>query len=250
MKFHIIFGPLCALALSGCVSELDRLELEKASLTRINTNVQALAALSEGGDLSPSEYDLHVKIAEAPLNEMLASLGGLQFPVEDPSSGRKFEFFLYETGLDFRPGSSVLTIDALLYDPKTGVRAKAIIDGQFTVFTNENGNLAMKVEATRIVPDVSWRGINITRWRFARRVAEIEIATITQKLPSFALPLESDIELESEGESTTETIPTGRGSMTGTQTTIGYDLSGKVVIEQIVFLDDAVHFLGNVEESR
>lgn len=239
------------IALTGCNTTRQSLELRRDQLQRMQTSALSLRDVANAGGLDPSRYDAYLNIQPELFAQMLQSFAG--FKTTFDAGNRPVEMRINSVRLAFRTGSPELLLDVVARDVRTGFEARVDTDARL-VLEKDTANpeqLFGRVAVTRLVPQANWGPLDFTKGRFVRALLSVEAIKYTERLPRFAIPVShrfafgSAAQLQDSGQ-----IPTGNGSwIRGDINLPSTQTEGVFAIKQIVFLKNGVHLFANVEQN-
>lgn len=242
---------MCAasVALSGCSTHLDLLELRRDQLLRLEESAKAVNVKAAAGEFDPSRYDLYLLLNRSIFEQTLGGISGTKVRVD--AGGRDVEFTLTSVSMDFRPGAPVVSLNAMARDIKSGLEVEVYMDVRLVLEgdTAKPDELYLRFVATKLVPRIAWGPLDFTRSAFARDLLALEGGRFTERLPRMTLPLQNRFDVGAEGGTRPSgRLPTGNGSwIAGDVTYPGLRLSGSVAVKQVLFLGNGVHLFANVE---
>lgn len=246
---RVAVAGLGSIALAGCATQAQTLDLRLAQLQRIEASDRAIAADVAAGAYDPAKYDFYLMLNRSLFDQLLRNLAGTT--VELPFEGRTIELTLGQVAFDFRPGNSSASIAATAIDPVRKIQVGIALDAQLLVETDpaKPGALLLRPVVTRVDPQVSIGSLDLTRAKFVRSLIALKVTQYSEKLPQIALPVERSFAMGGPGGTRpTGRIDTGNGSwIEGNLTLPGSELSGRFVIAKILFLSNGVHLFANLE---
>lgn len=238
---------LSALMLTGCGTEVKRLELQRDQLLRVEQATLASADLAEAKHFEADRYDLYLKIAPQIFETLLASFDNTKVPLE--VSGRDVEFDIRSVRLLFETGQPMVKLDVAALDRATGVTAELEFDAYALIGGDDEqpGALYLQLVATRVVPNLRWGLLDLGKWRFARALMSLEATRLTEKLPRVELPLRKEFAFGGPAQTRVVQLPVKGGNVAGNVHTPGVEVKGALAVKQVLFLENGVHVFADVE---
>jgi hypothetical protein len=238
-------------ALGGCNTTRQSLELKRDQLARMQQNAVALREVADAGSLNPGGYDAYLNIQPELFSQMLQSFDG--FTTSLGAGTRPVEIKINSVRLAFRTGTPELVLDLAARDVKTGLTVGIDTDARLILERDatDPDKLFGRIAVTRLVPKANWGPLDFTKARFVRAVLSLEAIKYTERLPRFAIPVTHKFAFG--GPAVTQDsgqIPTGDGSWIRGNIALPATLTeGIFAIKQIVFLKNGVHLFANVEQN-
>lgn len=238
-----------ALALAGCTTERQILELRRDRLLAVEANAIQIKDAIPSGAYDPSRYDMYLALDADVFQRVFSEVDGTKIDVE--AKGRRLTIVINKFSTQFRPGSPEIGLGAKAIDQNTGLEVGLEIDTRLVLESDpaNPGELTAKIYATRLVPDVRWGPFNPTRYRIVRSLLALEASKLTDKLPEMKLPLAKQFSFGSSAR----TVDSGRIALPGDAWMRG-DItlpdtrsSGRFVVNNILFLQNGVHIFASVE---
>jgi len=245
MGARIPAAALTLALLTGCSTNLQRLELTRDHLLEVERSADRIGALAAEGRFDPQRYDLYLLLNARVFDQILGGFDNVTLAVE---GDRPIDITLSSVRLAFRPGYPDLTVAASAVDRRSGVRAEVDMDLRLIVEGDPAvpNTLYLKPVATRIVPRLRWGLLDFTRWRFARRLMELQAARLTERIPKIAIPVRSEFVIGGPGGTNVVQIPTGAGYIEGNVIYPSTEKRAAISVGQVLFLKNGVHVFANV----
>jgi len=247
MTGGLLLAAACAASLAGCSTRTQLLELDRDRLLRIEQNATTVNLAAQQSLFRPEDYDLYLSLHRSTFESLLEGFNGATVQID--AGGRPIEITLTTIQMAFRPGSPEVSIDATARDLGTGIEADLKMDTRLLLEgdLSRPDELALRIVATRLVPNLRWGFFDLSRHQFAQRLLTLEAARVTDRLPAISLPLAHDFSIGAPRTTRAITLPVGRGSITGNLTTPSTLSDGQISIKHVVFLRNGVHIFANVE---
>jgi len=245
------FGALvlACVALGGCSTERELLQLNRDRLLAIEANAITVRDAIPRESYVPERYDVYFAMDADVFQRAFSEIEGLTFDVE--AKARPIAISVDKFATEFRPGSPVISLAATAVDKRSGIEAGVDIDTRL-VLTGDPANpaeMTARIYATRLVPDLKWGPLNFTRNRFARALLALEVSKLTDQFPAVRLPLTSEFTFGEPARSMDSgNIDTGNGSHIRGQITLpSTEVNGRFVVNNVLFLENGVHIFASVE---
>ncbi len=232
--------------LAGCSTNVRLLELRRDQMLGIEQSATGTLDLASQGAYQPDRYDLYLMLNAQVFDQILAGFDNTVVALE---GDRPIDVTLSSVRMAFRPGYPDVTLAAKARDRKSGIEADVELDVRLMIEGNAAApdTLYLKAVATRIVPKLRWGVFDFTRWRFARRLFELEAARLTERIPRISIPVQSDFVIGGKGASQVTRIDTGEGYILGNVTYPSTERSARISVRHILFLKNGVHVFADVE---
>lgn len=233
--------------LTGCLQrQLLRLEISQRQDT-----LQEMGTTSAYLETSPelsAGYDGKVFISEASLNDFLSGMDGYEIPLESP---KKATITLERTRLDFKDGSSDVSVEATARREGWPVSVKLRIDAQLVVTVNPEGkHLEVGFRVKKILPDVRLSIFRFREWWFSQSLMRVKSQSYFDTLPKLKVELkpEFEIDLKRTNESVVDTNKK-KGWIKLRTKSPGVHLKYKYVPLIAAPLDDGLHVFLKLERT-
>lgn len=238
--------PLAALLTGGCNTNLRLLELKRDQLLGIEKAAVATRDLSVQGRYDPGRYDLYLMLNSKVFDQLLSGFDNSQIVIGDK---RPIDITLGSIRMAFRPGYPDLTLVATARDRKSGLEAQLDLDVRLLIEGDPGapGTLYLKPVATRIVPRLKWGALDFARWRFARRLMELQASRLTERIPRVEIPVQNEFVIGGKGGTKQVRIDTGEGYIMGNVAYPSTELGAAISVKEVLFLRNGIHVFANVE---
>lgn len=235
-----------SLLLAGCSTNVRLLELRRDQLLGIEQAATRTRDVASQGTYTPDRYDLYLMLNAKVFDQILARFDNTVVSVE---GDRPIDVTLSSLRMAFRPGYPEVTLAAKALDRKSGTQAEVELDLHLMIEGDPASpdTLYLKAVATRIVPKLRWGPFDFTRWRFARRLLELEAARLTERIPRISIPVQSNFVIGGKSAAQVTRIDTGEGYMLGTLSYPSTERSARISVKHILFLKNGVHVFADVE---
>lgn len=232
--------------LAGCSTNVRLLELRRDQLLGIEQAAASTRDLASQGTYGPERYDLYLMLNAQVFDQLLTGFDNRTVAIE---GDRPIDITLSSVRMAFRPGYPDLTIAAKARDRKSGIEAEVELDLRLLIEGDPAvpDTLYLKAVATRIVPKLRWGLFDFTRWRFARRLLELEAARLTERIPRISIPVQSEFVIGGKGTTQVTRIDTGEGYILGNLTYPSTERSARISVRHILFLKNGIHLFADVE---
>lgn len=246
MRYCVI---LALIALTGCSTERQMLELRRDRLLQIEQNALSVRQGVGQGSYDPARYDVYLAMDADVFQRAFAEVDGTKLQVE--AKGRPITIEIEKFATKFRPGSPEISLIANATDMKSGLRAAVVLDTRLllTGDPQQPDQMTARIVATRIIPEVKWGPLDLTRAKFVRALLALEASKLTDQIPAMRLPLARDFAFGSAAQKfDSGQLPTGNGSwIRGEIALPDTRTSGKFAVKNILFLENGVHLFASVE---
>lgn len=244
-----LLSIIAASILSGCSTNSELLRLERDQWQQIRSAASQTSQLATTGVFDPDRHDLYLMINSNVFNRILEGFDGRQFELD--LQGRPVDITVRSVRLQFRAGYPDILVDAVATDRRSGVEAALEMDARLVIVgdLSQPDTLAVEPVATRVVPRLRWGPLEFTKWRFVRRLLQLEAAQFTANLPKLTLPLASRFAFGSAASTQPTRFPTGNGSwIAGNVAVPSTQTTGRIVVKQVLFLPNGIHVFADVEQ--
>lgn len=240
------FALGAAVLLSGCDTSRQLLQLEHDSLRRVVDAQSLIRTESSVGAYDPAKYDIHLMIGGVVFNDMLEQFDGTVVAID---AGRPITITLDQTRFAFQPGYPSIVIKARARDEETGIEAELSLYASVLVEQDPDrpDALFLRIVTTKAVPDLRWGPLELGKWRFARRLMQIEAMRYGERLPRIEAPVKTDFDIGGPAGSQDVAIPAGNAIIRGVVTWPSTAISGGIRAPHVLFLPNGVHVFANVE---
>jgi hypothetical protein len=240
---------LAAVALCGCSTERQVLELRRDRLLQVEQNALAIKQGVAQGSYDPTKYDIYVALDADVFSRALAGLKDTALEIE--VSGRPLTLRVTALDSHFHAGSPEINLGVQAIDRRSGIKAALQLDSRI-VIEGDPANpeqMIARIVATRIVPDVRWGPLSFTKAKFVKSLLTLEAARFTDKLPAMTLPLSSEFQFGGPARTVDSgQLNTGNGSwVRGNISYPGTLTTGRFAVKNVLFLNNGVHLFANVE---
>jgi hypothetical protein len=240
---------LSIVALTGCSTETQLLELRRDRLLQLETNATQIRDAIPQGSFDPARYDVYLALDTDIFQRVFSEIDGTRFEVV--AKGRPVTIEIDKFATTFHPGSPEISLAAKAIDQRSGLEAGLDLDARLVLVGDpaKPDELVARVYATRVVPNMRWGPLDITRMRFVRSLLTLEATKLTDKLPAMRLPLAREFSFGSPAQTRDSgQIATGNGSWIRGQVSLpSTEASGRFVVNNILFIENGVHLFASVE---
>jgi hypothetical protein len=245
---HVILVLLLAGTCSACSTTTLLKKQELAQLSSELDYLQATKTLLTKTPNPEISGDISIFVSVGTLNQILAAADNLAVAIPNVS-GATLHIASVRTA--FSDGLPIVKVVAWAEKPSARLRLDVSISAELEPVSagGDPSTMQFRVGVREVVPVLHWGIFQLPSFIFVRQLMRVKAQEYADQLPAIVVPLRSDFDLKQAPASNAVVIATdnGAGHLYGTLSLPGYELSGSVIVDTVLFLHDGLHVLGHIQ---